>query len=155
MLNMNGHEPERKPMSTNRKLWLGFSVAMLIVLIYVSWVFYSRWHENHAINEEVTTERKEKDLRDAAATVDSLGGSEFKIISFYASPGEIRRGDTVTMCYGVSNAKSVSIEPPVGETWPSVSRCMQITPKKTTKYTFTAGDGTGSTKTAELTILVR
>jgi hypothetical protein len=155
MLNMNGHEPERKPMSANRKLWLGFSVAMLIVLIYVGWIFYSRWHENHAINEEVTTERKEKDQRDAAATVDSLGGSEFKIISFYASPGEIRRGDTVTMCYGVSNAKSVSIEPPVGETWPSVSRCMQITPKKTTKYTFTANDGTGSTKTAELTIVVR
>ena len=155
MLNMNGHEPERKPMSATRKLWLGFSAAILLVMCYVGWVFYSRWHENHAINEEVTTERKEKDQRDAAATVDSLGGSEFKIISFYASPGEIRRGDTVTMCYGVSNAKSVSIEPPVGETWPSVSRCMQITPKKTTKYTFTANDGTGSTKTAELTIVVR
>jgi hypothetical protein len=152
---LNAYEPERKPMSANRKLWLGFSAALLIVLIYVGWVFYSRWHENHAINEEVTTERKEKDQRDAAATVDSLGGSEFKIISFYATPGLIHRGDTVTMCYGVSNAKSVSIEPPVGETWPSVSRCMQITPKKTTEYTFTADDGKGSTKTAELTIVVK
>jgi hypothetical protein len=36
-----------------------------------------------------------------------------------------------------------------------VSRCMQITPKKTTKYTFTADDGKGSTKTAELTIEVK
>jgi hypothetical protein len=152
---LNGYEPERTPMSANQKLWLGFSAALLLVLCYVGWIFYSRWHENHAINEEVTAERKEKDQRDAAATVESLGGSEFKIISFYASPGEIHRGDTVTMCYGVSDAKSVSIDPPIGETWPSVSRCMQITPKKTTKYTFTAEDGKGTTKTAELTIVVK
>jgi len=152
---LNGYEPERKPMSANQKLWLGFAAALVLVLCYVGWIFYSRWHENHAINQEVTAERKEKDQRDAAATVESLGGSEFKIISFYASPGEIRRGDTVTMCYGVSNAKSVGIDPPVGETWPSVSRCMQITPKKTTKYTFTADDGKGSTKTSDLTIVVK
>ena len=152
---LNGYEPERKPMSTTRKLWLGFAAALLVVLCYVGWIFYSRWHENHAINEEVTAEKKEKDQRDAAATVETLGGSEFKIISFYASPGEIHRGDEVTMCYGVSNAKSVSIDPTIGETWPSVNRCMQITPKKTTKYTFTADDGKGSTKTAELTIVVK
>jgi hypothetical protein len=152
---LNGYEPERKQMSPNQKLWLGFAAALVLVLCYVGWIFYSRWHENHAINQEVTAERKEKDQRDAAATVESLGGSEFKIISFYASPGEIHRGDTVTICYGVSNAKSVSIDPPIGETWPSVSRCMQITPKKTTKYTFTGDDGKGSTKTAELTIVVK
>ena len=151
---LNGYEPERKPMSMTRKLWLGFAAALLVVLCYVGWIFYSRWHENHAINQEVTAEKKEKDQRDAAATVETLGGSEFKIISFYASPGEIHRGDEVTMCYGVSNAKSVSIDPTIGETWPSVNRCMQISPKKTTKYTFTADDGKGSTKTAELTIVV-
>ncbi|MGD0403997.1 MAG: hypothetical protein ABSB66_12470 [Candidatus Acidiferrales bacterium] len=152
---LNGYEPETKPMSANRKLWLGFSAALLIVLGYVGWIFYLRWHENHAINEEVIAERTEKDQRNAAATVETLGGSEFKIISFYASPGLIHRGDEATMCYGVSNAKTVSIDPPVGETWPSVNRCMQISPKKTTKYTFTADDGKGSTKTAELTIEVK
>src|ERR1700734_336617 len=104
---LNGYEPETKPMSANRKLWLGFCAALLVVLAYVGWIFYSRWHENHAINEEVTAERKEQDQRNAAATVDSLGGSEFRIISFYASPGLIHRGDEVTMCYGVSNAKTV------------------------------------------------
>ena len=152
---LNGYEPERKPMSTNRKLWLSFSAALLVVLCYVGWIFYSRWHENRAINETVTAEQNEKDQRDAAATVETLGGSEFKIISFYASPGEIHRGEDVTICYGVSNAKSVSIDPSLGETWPSVNRCMQISPKKTTKYTFTADDGKGTTKTAELTIVVK
>jgi hypothetical protein len=152
---LNGYEPDRKPMSTTRKLWLAFSAALLVVLCYVGWIFYSRWHENRAINEEVTAEKNEKDQKNAAATIESLGGSEFKIISFYASPGEIHRGDEVTMCYGASNAKLVSIDPSVGETWPSVNRCMQIAPKKTTKYTFTADDGKGSTKTAELTIVVK
>jgi cytoskeletal protein RodZ len=152
---LNAYEPERKPMSRNRKLWLGFSAAALILLGYVGWIFYSRWHENHAINQELTAQRQEKEQQNAAATVESLGGSEFKIISFYASPGEIHRGDEVTMCYGVSNAKSVSVDPSVGEVWPSVSRCLQTSPKKTTKYTFTADDGKGSTKTAELTIVVK
>jgi hypothetical protein len=152
---LNGYDPDRKPMSATRKLWLAFSAALLVVLCYVGWIFYSRWHENHSINEEVKAQKQEKDQRDAAATVESLGGSEFKIISFYASPGLVHRGEEVTMCYGVSNAKSVSIDPAVGETWPSVSRCMQIAPKKTTKYTFTADDGKGSTKTAELTIEVK
>jgi hypothetical protein len=59
------------------------------------------------------------------------------------------------MCYGTSNAKSVSIDPPVADVWPSVNRCFPITPKKTTKYTFTADDGKGNKKTAELTIDVK
>ena len=94
--------------------------------------------------------------RDAAEkSVEVLGGTEFKIISFYATPGMIQRGDTVDMCYGVSNAKSVKLDPPVANVWPSVDRCMQVTPKKTTTYTFTADDGKGNTKTAQLTIEVR
>ncbi len=151
---LSGQEPEMKPMSFNRKLWLGFSAAVLLMLAYVGWIFYSRWHENSEINQEVKTEQAQKERRLAADTVETLGGEEFKIISFYASPGEIHRGDDVTMCYGTSNAKSVSIDPPLGEVWPSVNRCFQINPKKTTKYTFTADNGKGNKKTAELTIVV-
>ncbi len=150
-----GQETEAKPMSLNRKLWLGFSAAALVLIVYVGWIFYSRWHENSEINREVKTENAQKERQQAADTVETLGGEEFKIISFYAEPGEIRRGEDVTMCYGTSNAKSVSIDPSVGDVWPSVNRCFPITPKKTTKYTFTADDGKGNKKTAELTILVK
>jgi hypothetical protein len=152
---LSGQEPQLQPMSVNRKLWIGFCAALLIVLAYVGWVFYSRWHENSRINQEVKAEQTQKEKKQAADTVESLGGSEFKIISFYATPGEIHRGDDVTLCYGASNAKSVSIDPPVGEVWPSVNRCFPITPKKTTKYIFTADDGNGNKKTAELTIEVK
>jgi len=152
---LSGQEPETKPRSLNRKLWLGFSAAAFLLLAYVGWIFYSRWQENSAINEQVTTEEQQKEQKRAAETVETLGGTEFKIISFYASPGLIHPGDEVTMCYGASNAKSVSIDPPVGNVWPSVNRCFQINPKKTTKYVFTADDGKGTQKTAELTIDVK
>jgi hypothetical protein len=59
------------------------------------------------------------------------------------------------MCYGVSNAKSVKLDPPDANVWPSNDRCLQISPKKTTTYTFTADDGQGNTKTATLTIEVK
>ena len=152
---LSGQEPETKPRSLNRKLWLGFSAAAFLLLAYVGWIFYSRWQENSAINEQVTTEEQQKEQKRAAETVETLGGTEFRIISFYASPGLIHPGDEVTMCYGASNAKSVSIDPPVGNVWPSVNRCFQINPKKTTKYVFTADDGKGTQKTAELTIDVK
>jgi len=152
---LTDQQPESKSMSANRKLWLGFCAALLLVLAYVGWVFYSRWHENKEINQEVKTEEAQKEQKQAADTVESLGGSEFKIISFYATPGLIHPGDEVTMCYGASNAKSVSIDPPVANVWPSVNRCFQINPKKTTKYVFTADDGKGTQKTAELTIDVK
>jgi hypothetical protein len=152
---LSGQEPETKPISLNRKLWLGFSAAAFLLVAYVGWVFYSRWHENSAINEQVKSEEQQKEQKRAADTVETLGGTEFKIISFYASPGLIHPGDEVTMCYGASNAKSVSIDPPVGNVWPSVNRCFQINPKKTTKYVFTADDGKGTQKTAELTIEVK
>jgi CHASE3 domain sensor protein len=77
-----GQEPETKTMSFNRKLWLVFSAAALVLVIYVGWIFYSRWHENSEINQEVKTEHAQKEKQQAADTVETLGGEEFKIISF-------------------------------------------------------------------------
>ena len=57
----SGQETEAKPMSLNRKLWLGFSAAALVLIVYVGWIFYSRWHENSEINREVKTENAQKD----------------------------------------------------------------------------------------------
>ena len=88
--------------------------------------------------------------------IGSSGGADFKIISFYAMPPVIHRGDDVDMCYGVSNAKSVKLDPPdVPSMFPSLDRCVKVAPKKTTTYTFTADDGKGNTQTQKLTIEVR
>ena len=140
---------------TLRNMWLGFAVVATIVLAFTAFTMWSRWQENQDIAAKVNAAKAAADREAAEKTVEVLGGTEFKIISFYAMPGIIRRGDTVHMCYGVSNAKSVTVDPPVGNVWPSVNRCMEVTPKKTTTYTFTADDGKGNTKTAQLTLEVR
>jgi hypothetical protein len=147
-------QPEQKTPRTLRNMWTVFGVLAAIVVGYTAFVFWSRWQENQDLAAKQKTAQAAAQRDAAEKSVELLGGSDFKIISFYATPGKIQRGDTVDMCYGVSNAKSVKLDPPVANVWPSVDRCMQVSPKKTTTYTFTADDGKGNTKTAQLTIEV-
>jgi len=146
--------PEQKPARVLRNMWTGFGVVAVIVIAYTAFGFWSRWQENSdlAAKQKAAQASAQRDAAEKSVAV--LGGSDFKIISFYATPGKIQRGDTVDMCYGVSNAKAVKLEPPVANVWPSVDRCIQVAPKKTTTYTFTADDGKGNAKTAQLTIEV-
>lgn len=133
------------------------SLAILVALVYVGWIFFLRWQgARDMAYQEKQREAQEKAKRaeDDQKTVESLGGNQFEILAFYA-PGIIRRGDSGDLCYGVSNAKTVKIEPPVGGVWPSLSRCIPISPKTTTTYTLTADDGQGNTKTESLTVEVR
>ena len=147
---------EQKTPRTLRNMWMGFGVLAAIVIGYTAFVFWSRWQENQDIVAKEKAAQAAKQRDDAAKSFEVLGGADFKIISFYAMPGKIQRGDEVDMCYGVSNAKSVKLDPPdVASMFPSLDRCVKVAPKKTTTYTFTADDGKGNTKTAQLTIEVR
>jgi hypothetical protein len=149
-------EPEQKAPRTLRNMWLGFGVLAAIVIGYTAFVFWSRWQENQDIAAKEKAAQAAKDRDEAAKSFEVLGGADFKIIIFYALPGTIHRGDDVDMCYGVSNAKSVRLDPPdVANMFPSLDRCVKVAPKKTTTYTFTADDGKGNSKTAQLTIEVQ
>jgi len=149
-------EPEQKSPRTLRNMWMGFGVLAAIVIGYTAFVFWSRWQENQDIAAKEKATQAAKDRDEAAKSFEVLGGADFKIISFYAMPGTIHRGDDVDMCYGVSNAKSVKLDPPdVANMFPSLDRCVKVAPKKTTTYTFTADDGKGNTKAAQLTIEVQ
>jgi hypothetical protein len=148
-------EPENDPKRAAKRRWSIFGVVVLILAGYIFFVFWTRKQDN----AQITRERAEvaaKEQREADQTsIDALGGSDFKILAFYASPGYIAKGDTVDLCYGVSNAKSVDIQPPVGNIWVSTNHCVQIHPTKTTKYVFTTEDGKGNKQTADLTITVK
>ena len=69
-----------------------------------------------------------------------------KITQFYSSPGSIPKGSSGSLCYGVVNAKTVMLTPPVDEVWPSPSKCVPIHPDKETKYTLTATGADGQTE---------
>jgi hypothetical protein len=126
-------------------------VALVVAGLYVGWVFLNRWQANQALEEKAATERRSQDRQ----TFEMMGGDRFEILGFYADPASIRAGETAERCYSVSNAKSVKIEPPSELVWPAFSRCVHVSPRKTTTYTFTAEDAAGQTKSATVKVEVR
>jgi hypothetical protein len=145
---------EKKPNGL-RKLWMGFGAVVAVVLCFVGYTMWSRKTQDADLAYKQQAAKSAAQRESDAAAVEELGGADFKILSFYASPGLIHRGDTVDMCYGVSNAKTVKLDPPEGNVWPSANRCLQVTPKRTTTYTLTIDDGKGKTADQQLTITVK
>jgi hypothetical protein len=146
---LNDPPPETQ---TGFSKYLIFSgVALIVAGLYVGWVFLNRWQANQALEQKAATERRSQDRQ----TFEAMGGDRFEILGFYADPASIRAGETAELCYSVSNAKSVKIEPPSEPVWPAFSRCVHVSPRKTTMYTFTAEDAAGQTKSATVKVEVR
>jgi hypothetical protein len=129
--------------------------ALGIAALVVGWILAARWQENRGIEKHVKEERTQNQQEQDRITLEQLGGKELAIQNFYATPGEIRRGETVQLCYGVANAKTVKLEPQPNPVWPSYSRCVDVTPTKSTVYTLTIADAAGSTRTQTLELKVR
>jgi len=129
--------------------------VLAIVALLVFWIFFSRWWQNRYIEYRAKESAAEKQRAEDRATLEQMGGKELAIQTFYAMPGEIRRGQSVQLCYGVANAKSVKLEPQSNPVWPSYSRCVNDSPTKTTTYTLTIADAAGNSKSQSLTIQVR
>ncbi len=82
------------------------------------------------------------------------GGSEVKILNFYAAGGDDAPGQPRSLCYSVLNAKSVRMDPPVAGVYPTLSKCVEVRPKKETRYTLTAEDSAGHSASASLVLSV-
>ena len=141
-----------EPRTGSRTFLIVSIVAFLFVGLYVAWVFYSRSQANQAIEERAAEKKRGQDQQ----TFEAMGGNRFDILVFAANPLIVQAGERSSLCYSVSNAKTVKIEPPTEEpVWPAFSRCVHVSPRKTTKYTLTIDDSAGHTKTAVLEIEVR
>jgi len=133
-----------------------YSRSVLVIgALIVTWIFVSRWWQNRSFEYRARQAASEKQREDDRAALEQMGGKELAIQTFYATPGEIRRGQSVQLCYGVANAKSVKLEPPSNPVWPSYARCVEVSPAKTTTYTLTIADASGNTKSQSLTVTVR
>ncbi len=142
----------KEPLKFIRKIMPFTSVALILALIYVGWTFFARWHENHVLEQR----RAEESAENNRKVLETLGGSEMKILSLTLDRGFIERGERLTLCYGVMNAKKVAIDPPPRvETWPSTNRCVDYNPSKDTKFTLTAEDANGHSQTASVQVRVR
>jgi hypothetical protein len=134
-----------------RKLFRVTLLIFVVAGIYLGWIYYSRWNEKREFVRRLS-EPKEKQDR---AIVDAYGGGRLTILDFYATPASIRRGAKAQLCYSVSSSKTVRIEPPVANVWPSLGRCVEISPQKDTVYKLIAEDDAGQKKIATAEVKVR
>ena len=148
-------QPPDRPIDLPHKILRVTSIGVVIAAIYAGSVLLYRWEQNRDYQAKQRQQAAAAQRAEDQESLETMGGTQFKILSFYAMPGEIRRGESVQMCYGVANAQTVKITPDIGRPmWPSLTRCIHIEPKKTTTYTLTAEDGEGKSKSVSLTIQV-
>ena len=139
-------------MKTLTKRMLPLTSALLVIaLAYAGWIVLSRWREGR----QAETQYEQKQREDARKVVEGYGGDRVKIHSFTADSGSLAKGQSTQLCYGVTNAKEVSIEPKTEqESWPSMSRCVKIQPEENTTYILSAKDAQGHEEKAQLTVEV-
>lgn len=144
-------DPQREPHEKIRVVVKLMWVVLAVAALFVAWIFFSRWQEARNIEQRALEKKREQDRR----TVELLGGDRLEIQHFFANPGIIRRGESVQICYGVANAKKVTLEPQSNPVWPSYHRCVDVKPTQDTTYTLTIEDAKGQTKSASFTVQVR
>jgi hypothetical protein len=146
------NEPERKQGSAVRAILPYTTIAMIIAALYVAWTFYSRYEANRTAAQAIQNKKSEENKQFVSQV---YGSGEVKFTAMSADSGVLAPGQTTQLCYGVVNAKTVKVDPPVEQLKPSYHHCFEVAPKKTTTYTVTADDGAGHTKSESLTIQVK
>jgi hypothetical protein len=134
-----------------RRAQVPLTVAMVIAVAYLGYVLLAR-HSNGrrwAVPRSVTPS-------EAQARFDATyGGTAVKILQFYVRDGIITEDQSTLLCYGVLNARSVRIDPPVEGVSPALSNCVEIQPEHDTRYTMTVEGKDGRSLSAAVTVVVK
>jgi hypothetical protein len=69
---------------------------------------------------------------------DEFMSPHLRILMFYSAEESPRLGQPSTVCYGVTNAVSVKLDPPLAEIKPSISHCVEVTVNRPQVLTLTA-----------------
>jgi hypothetical protein len=118
-----------------RGLYRIFVVVTAVAMAYVGWVFVSR----ALSTARWARQRQAPESSKAAAEFARIyGGTDVKILQFYAREGSVVEGGKSVICYGVVNAKSVRIEPPIEGVSPALNRCVEVSGARETRFTLTA-----------------
>ena len=146
---MSQDSPQQFPII--RKLLPYTTVAALLALLYLAWVFYSRYDRNRQLQHQAD----QKSVEQAKKTYELYGSGQLKIMLFYAAPAVASRGGPAQLCYSVANATNVKIDQGVEPIEPSLSHCVPIKPAHSTTYTLTASDDKGHTATQSANVVIR
>jgi len=107
-------------------------VAIVLALLGLGWIFTTR-----------EGSRSDSPARPAVTAGHANEADAVKILQFYARDAVVTEGEKTVLCYGVSNARSARIDPPVEGVGPALSRCVEIRPKRETRYTLIAEGSNG------------
>lgn len=123
-------------------------IVLLAAFLYAGWTIASR-RLQPIPPKSPSTDSKEAEL------LRIYGGDQVRILQFYARDGLVTEGTRSVICYGVLNAQSVRIEPPVEGVRPSLNKCVEIAPKHNTRYTLIAEgkDGRMVSATCDLGVM--
>jgi hypothetical protein len=127
------------------------TVLLIVAAAYAGYTFYSRWSSAREAESRAADAKLQADKNVSAA----LGGNEVVKLLTFTAPSYAKRGEPINLCYGVSNAVSVTVEPHIEDTKPSYLHCMQTVFKKETTYTLTAKDAAGRSVGGSLTVHVQ
>ena len=145
------NQPPQKSLLKNPFVYS--SLLILVVAIYVGWILYARHVDTRAFNERAAEAQAKKQHEADQAAIEQLGGSELAVQMLYATP-RIKKGESAQVCFGVANAKSVTLEPQTNPVWPSHNLCVDVKPAKTTTYTLTATGADGKTVSEQVAVEV-
>jgi hypothetical protein len=91
-----------------------------------------------------------------AAAPPAAGTDTANILVFTARPGAVAAAERTELCYAVSSAFQVRIEPGVGEVVPSSTlSCRRVAPVRTTTFELTAYGLNGQHVSRQLVVVVK
>jgi hypothetical protein len=147
-------DPQANPKSPLKNPLLYSSVLVLVVAAYVGYVLLDRHLSLRRIERRAAEAQSEQRRDDDRRAIEQLGGSELSIRALYVSPAIVHAGEIVQLCYDVSKAKTVTLDPAVAEVWPSHTRCIDLMVKKSTTYTLTITGADGKTISQAVELIV-
>jgi hypothetical protein len=148
-------EPASPKKSKFRNPLFYSSLILFCAGLYVVYVLYARYESNQRYQQQIKARRDAQRREDDLRAIEQLGGSELSIRGLYVSPSLIHTGQSAQLCYDVANAKTVTLDPPVASVWPSHSRCINVSPKRTTTYTLTIAGASGKTVSQSVELRVQ
>lgn len=144
--------PQKFPLKNS---YLYTAIVLVVAAAYIVFVMVARHESNREFERRNAEKAAARQRADDLAAVQQMGGSELSILAFYVIPAVVHRGQTAQLCYDVANAKTVTLDPPAGNVWPSHNRCLDVTPPKTTTYTLTIVDATGKSASQSVELRVQ